>query len=64
MVREPANFISSIANDRGEELKYCGVTITGVFEKDMGLGGELSLLWFRRQLLILALPGGPPQAEP
>jgi len=50
MVRKPANFISSIADDRGEELKYCGVTISEVFEKEMGLGGVLSLLWFRRQL--------------
>merc|ERR1719401_3073390 len=36
MVRKPANFISSIADDRGEELKYCGVTISEVFEQDMG----------------------------
>merc|ERR1719411_931954 len=50
MVRKPANFISSIADDRGEELKYCHMTISEVFEKDMGLGGVLSLLWFRRQL--------------
>jgi len=50
MVRKPANFISSIADDRGEELKYCGVTISDVFAKDMGIGGVLSLLWFRRQL--------------
>lgn len=50
MVRKPANFISSIADDRGEELKYCGVTITEVFEQDLGIGGVLSLLWFRRQL--------------
>merc|ERR1711959_840867 len=50
MVRKPANFISSIADDRGEELKYCGVTISDVFSKDLGIGGVLSLLWFRRQL--------------
>jgi len=50
MVRKPANFISSIADDRGDELKYCGVTITEVFEQEMGIGGVLSLLWFRRQL--------------
>merc|ERR1712151_1232216 len=50
MVRKPANFISSIADDRGEELKYCGVAITEVFDQDMGIGGVLSLLWFRRQL--------------
>jgi len=50
MVRKPANFISSISDDRGEELKYCGVQITDVFMKEMGVGGALSLLWFRRQL--------------
>merc|ERR1712113_191569 len=50
MVRKPANFISSIADDRGEELKYCGVTISDVFSQEMGIGGVLSLLWFRRQL--------------
>merc|ERR1711988_1695124 len=50
MVRKPANFISSIADDRGEELKYCGVSITDVFGQDLGIGGVLSLLWFRRQL--------------
>merc|ERR1711920_422137 len=50
MVRKPANFISSIADDRGEELKYCGVTISDVFAQDLGIGGVLSLLWFRRQL--------------
>merc|ERR1712036_195819 len=50
MVRKPANFISSIADDRGEELKYCGVTITDCFSQNIGIGGVLSLLWFRRQL--------------
>mmetsp|Transcript_31995 Transcript_31995/g.62981 ORF Transcript_31995/g.62981 Transcript_31995/m.62981 type:complete len:1085 (+) Transcript_31995:61-3315(+) len=50
MVRKPASFISSISDDRGEELKYCGVPITEVFQQEMGIGGVLSLLWFRRQL--------------
>mmetsp|Transcript_115199 Transcript_115199/g.372313 ORF Transcript_115199/g.372313 Transcript_115199/m.372313 type:complete len:1083 (-) Transcript_115199:242-3490(-) len=50
MVRKPANFISSISDDRGEELTYCGVTISEVFGQDLGIGGVLSLLWFRRQL--------------
>merc|ERR1712048_1310707 len=50
MVRKPANFISSIADDRGDELKYCGVTISDCFTQDIGIGGVLSLLWFRRQL--------------
>merc|ERR1712203_882256 len=50
MVRKPANFISSISDDRGEELKYCGVSISEVFSNDLGIGGVLSLLWFRRQM--------------
>merc|ERR1712151_1458311 len=50
MVRKPANFISSISDDRGEELTYCGVSITDVFGQDLGIGGVLSLLWFRRLL--------------
>jgi len=50
LVRKPANFISSISDDRGEELTYCGMSISQVFEKEIGCGGVLSLLWFRRQL--------------
>ncbi|CAE7899149.1 ACLY, partial [Symbiodinium microadriaticum] len=50
MVRKPANFISSISDDRGEELTYCGMSISDVFSKEIGIGGVLSLLWFRRQL--------------
>merc|ERR1719493_485883 len=50
MIRKPASFISSISDDRGEELKYCGVTISDVFAQELGIGGVLSLLWFRRQL--------------
>merc|ERR1719276_138613 len=50
MVRKPANFISSIADDRGDELKYCGVSISDCYSMNLGVGGVLSLLWFRRQL--------------
>ncbi|CAM9094584.1 unnamed protein product [Chrysoparadoxa australica] len=50
LVRKPANFISSISDDRGEELKYGGMPITKVFKEDIGVGGTLSLLWFRRRL--------------
>ena len=50
MVRKPANFMSSISDDRGEEVKYCGFTISVVSEQEIRIGGVLSLLWFRRQL--------------
>jgi ATP citrate (pro-S)-lyase len=50
LVRKPAQFVSSISDDRGEELTYSGMPISEVFEKDLGMGGVVSLLWFRRQL--------------
>ena len=50
MVRKPANFISTISDDRGEELKYAGVLISDVFKDDLGVGGVLSLLWFKKRL--------------
>jgi len=50
LVRKRANFVSSISDDRGDELTYSGVPISAVFKNQLGLGGVLSLLWFRRQL--------------
>ena len=50
MVRKPANFISTISDDRGEELKYAGMPISEVFSNDLGVGGVLSLLWFKKKL--------------
>ena len=50
MVRKPANFISTISDDRGEELRYAGTPISEVFKEDLGVGGVLCLLWFRKRL--------------
>ena len=47
---KPAAFVSSICDDRGEELLYAGMPISKVFEDDIGIGGVISLLWFRRRL--------------
>lgn len=41
---------TQISDDRGEELQYSGMPISEVFQKGLGIGGVLSLLWFRRQL--------------
>ncbi len=49
LVRKPANFITSISDERGEELLYGNMTITDVFKKDIGIGGVLSILWFKQQ---------------
>ncbi len=54
LVRKPAAFISTISDDRGQELLYAGMPITDVFKEDIGIGGVMSLLWFRRRLPIYA----------
>merc|ERR1712078_557551 len=39
-----------ISDDRGEECTFNGMKISDVFAKDLGVGGVLSLLWFRKLL--------------
>ncbi|KAK0533603.1 ATP citrate lyase subunit 1, partial [Tilletia horrida] len=50
MVRKPAAFISTISDERGSELMYSGVKISEVFQSNLGVGGVISLLWFKRML--------------
>lgn len=49
LIRKPANFICTISDDRGEELMYGTLPISEAFRKDIGIGGVLSILWFKRQ---------------
>ncbi len=49
LIRKPANFICTISDDRGEELLYGKMPISEAFKKDIGIGGVLSILWFKRQ---------------
>jgi ATP citrate (pro-S)-lyase len=48
VIRKPANFICTVSDDRGEELLYGKMPISEVFKKDIGIGGVLSILWFKR----------------
>jgi len=50
LIRRPSNFICTISDDRGEELLYGTMPITKVIEKNVGIGGVLSILWFKRFL--------------
>lgn len=50
LIRKPAAFVSTISDERGDELKYAGMKISDVFKEDLGVGGVLSLLWFKRRL--------------
>ena len=50
LIRKPAQFVSTICDDRGQELLYAGMPISSVFKEDIGIGGVVSLLWFKRRL--------------
>ncbi|OMH83984.1 putative ATP-citrate synthase subunit 1, partial [Zancudomyces culisetae] len=50
LIRKPASFVSTICDDRGQELLYAGMRISDVFKEDIGIGGVVSLLWFKRRL--------------
>ena len=50
LIRKPAAFISTISDERGQELLYAGMRISDVFKEEIGLGGVVSLLWFKRRL--------------
>jgi len=50
MVRKSKRFLSSIADERGEELVYGGVPVSEVLSSEMGIGGTIGLLWFRRKV--------------
>lgn len=50
LIRKPASFMSSVSDERGQELSYAGVPISKIFESNMGIGGVISLLWFQKRL--------------
>jgi ATP citrate (pro-S)-lyase len=52
LIRKPAAFISTISDERGQELLYAGMTISDVFKDDIGIGGVVSLLWFKRRMYL------------
>ncbi|KAB7494147.1 ATP-citrate synthase [Armadillidium nasatum] len=55
LIRKPASFMTSISDERGQELLYAGIPISAVLEQDLGVGGTISLLWFQRRLPPYAL---------
>eukprot|EP01084_Bolivina_argentea_P013924 26064_1 len=50
MVRKASSFLSGISDERGDELVYAGMGISQVFADNIGIGGVVGLLWFRRRL--------------
>lgn len=50
LIRKPASFMTSICDERGQELNYAGMPISSVLKQNVGIGGVISLLWFQRCL--------------
>ncbi|CAH1788725.1 unnamed protein product [Owenia fusiformis] len=50
LIRKPSSFMTSMSDERGQELLYAGVPISEIFKDDMGIGGVLSLLWFQKRI--------------
>ncbi len=50
VVRKSTSFVSTISDDRGEELTYNGVEISQVVDRGLGIGGTIGLLWFKKEL--------------
>lgn len=50
IIRKPATFITTISNEKGEELEYNNVPISKVIGEGYGIGGTIGLLWFKKDL--------------
>ncbi|VDO03025.1 unnamed protein product [Rodentolepis nana] len=50
LIRKPAAFTSTISDDRGSELLYAGMPVSRVLSDNLGIGGVISLLWFKKRL--------------
>lgn len=70
VVRRKTGFTTTITDDRGEEPLYCGIPISQVVERGMGIGDVIGLLWFKRRMpkfasqfiervLVIAADHGP-----
>ena len=50
LIRKGSSFVSSICDERGDELMYAGMPVSNILEQELGVGGTLGLLWFRKKL--------------
>ncbi len=50
IVRRHKQFITTISDDRGEEVKYAGIPLSEIIESGKGVGYVIGLLWFKKSL--------------
>lgn len=49
-IRKATTFITTISNEKKEELEYRNIPISKIIENEMGIGGVIGLLWFKKEL--------------
>ncbi|PPQ79968.1 LOW QUALITY PROTEIN: hypothetical protein CVT26_004414 [Gymnopilus dilepis] len=60
LIHKPAALISTISDERGQELLYAGVRISDVSKEDIGLGGVVRLPpWATEMVLMLTADHDP-----
>jgi succinyl-CoA synthetase alpha subunit len=50
IIRKSASFISTVSDDRGEEVSYDGIPLSRMISENQGIGGTIGHLWFQREL--------------
>ncbi len=50
IVRRHRQFITTISDDRGEEVKYAGIPLSEIIESGKGIGHVIGLLWLKKSL--------------
>jgi len=50
IVRRHKQFITTISDDRGEEVKYAGIPLSEIIESGKGVGYVIGLLWLKKSL--------------
>jgi succinyl-CoA synthetase alpha subunit len=49
-VRRTPSFVTTVSDDRGDELVYGGLPLAEAIERGLGVGGVIGLLWFGKVL--------------
>lgn len=49
-IRKPTNFITTISDERGDDVSYAGYPLAELVEQNASLGEVLGLLWFKKKL--------------
>jgi ATP-citrate lyase alpha-subunit len=50
VIRKHRQFVTTISDDRGDEIKYAGIQLSKLIEENKGIGDIIGLLWLKKKL--------------